>query len=86
MPDHSGRTKPVRLALTDAAGEVVAADSAVLHLVQDGEVVESFDMRFTGAGYLAMVRGVPRGTYDLRVALDLDGFEALVEGPGLSMG
>ncbi|WP_256837637.1 carboxypeptidase regulatory-like domain-containing protein [Ornithinimicrobium faecis] len=86
VADNNGRTKPVRLALTDAAGDVVAADSAVLHLMQDGEVVETFDMRFTGAGYLAMVRGVPRGDYDLRVVLDLDGFEALVDGPELSMG
>ena len=86
VTDTNGRTKPVRVTLTDADGEVVAADGAVLQLVQGGEVAHTFDMRFSGAGYVAVVRGVPSGSYELRVALDLDGFEALVAGPDLSMG
>ncbi|QDO88252.1 S8 family serine peptidase [Ornithinimicrobium ciconiae] len=85
MPDTTSRARAVRVILTDSSGETVLVDGAQLQLRQDGEVVETLPMRSTGAGYLAVVRGVPRGTYELQVALDVDGFEALVLGPELRM-
>lgn len=71
---------------SDVGGRSVAVDSATLQLTQDGDVIKTFDMRHTGAGYMAMVSGAPRGSYDLRLVLDIDGFEAVVDGPTLRVG
>src|SRR5690606_6496035 len=79
-----GKVQLVKVALTDALGDRVQVDGAVLELWQDGEVVTTFDMSYVDEQeYLALVRDVARGTYDLRVVLGIDGFEAVVDGPEL---
>ncbi|RIK14854.1 MAG: hypothetical protein DCC50_09965 [Acidobacteria bacterium] len=79
-----GKVQPVKLALTDPAGDPVQVDGVELELVRDGEVEASFEMRFVdGTDYLALVQGVPRGTYDLRAVLTIEGFAAVVDGPEL---
>jgi hypothetical protein len=79
-----GKVQMVKVALVDVAGDRVQVDGAVLELLQEGEVVATFEMSYVDEEeYLALVQGVDRGTYDLRVVFTIDGFEAVVDGPQL---
>lgn len=85
LTGSQGKTQRVKVVLTDGDGVSTRVDGAALELLQDDEVVETFDLRWASDEYLALVRGVPSGRYDLRLVLELDGFTGAVDGPELRM-